>query len=66
MPYYGDSFNFLLYSWAAFAFSILPRYELGKFSLVTLKMEAICSSETSVLLTRAKRHDIPEDNILNY
>jgi hypothetical protein len=30
-----------------------PRYDLGKFkSIVTLKMEAICPSETSALITR--------------
>jgi hypothetical protein len=33
-------------------------------SLVALKAEALCSLETSVLLTRATRRHIPEDNIL--
>jgi hypothetical protein len=32
--------------------------------LVTLMMEAMCSSETSVL-TRAMQRNIPEENILN-
>jgi hypothetical protein len=32
-------------------------------SLVTLKMEEICSSETSVLARATRRHS-PEDNIL--
>jgi hypothetical protein len=34
-------------------------------SLDTSKIEAICFSETSILLTRAKLRHIPEDNILN-
>jgi hypothetical protein len=35
--------------------------------LITLKMEATCSSDTSsALLTRTTRHHIPEDNILLY
>jgi hypothetical protein len=38
-----------------------PLYELRSFkSLVTLKIEAICSSETTVL-TRATLHKIPKD-----
>jgi hypothetical protein len=32
-------------------------------SLVTLKMETICTSETSAPLTRATRRHIPEDHI---
>jgi hypothetical protein len=36
-----------------------PRSELGRFnSLVTLKMEAVCSSEISARLTRATRCNI--------
>jgi hypothetical protein len=35
------------------------------YSLVTLKMEMICYSESSVILTRATAHHIPEDNILH-
>jgi hypothetical protein len=39
-------------------------YDLGRLkSLVTLKMEATCSSETSVLTGATRRH-ISEDNIL--
>jgi hypothetical protein len=34
-------------------------------SLLTLQMEAICSSETSVLVTRVTRRHIPEDSILH-
>jgi hypothetical protein len=34
-------------------------------SLVTLVMEAICSSETLVLLTRATRRHIAENSIVN-
>jgi hypothetical protein len=42
-------------------FKAHPCYELGRFkSLVTLKMEAICSSEMSVLTT-AIQHKVPED-----
>jgi hypothetical protein len=42
-----------------------PRCELRRLeSLVTLKMEATCSSETSVLFTRATRRHIPWDEIL--
>jgi hypothetical protein len=33
-------------------------------SLITLKMWAICSSETSIRLSRATQRNIPEDNIL--
>jgi hypothetical protein len=36
-----------------------PRYELGRLKILfTLKMEAICSSEASVL-TGATRHKVP-------
>jgi hypothetical protein len=42
-----------------------PGYELGRLKcLVTLKMEAIFSSETLVP-TRATRHKVPEDNFPN-
>jgi hypothetical protein len=34
-------------------------------SLVKLNMQTKCSSEKSLLLTRATRRHIPEDNILN-
>jgi hypothetical protein len=38
-----------------------PHYELRRFkNLVTLKMEAICSSET-LFLTRATWYEVPED-----
>jgi hypothetical protein len=37
---------------------------LGSPTLVTLMMEAICFSETSVL-TRVIRHNVPEYGILN-
>jgi hypothetical protein len=36
----------------------------GTQSLVTLKMEAICSSETSVLVTGATQHHILEDILI--
>jgi hypothetical protein len=41
------------------------RYVLGSFkSPFTLKMEAVYSSETSVLLTRSTRHHVSEYVIL--
>jgi hypothetical protein len=41
-----------------------PRWAGKTQRLVTVKMEAIVSSETSVRLTRVTRRHIPEDNIL--
>lgn len=40
--------------------------KLGRLSLVTLKMVVICSSKTSVLLTRDTWHHAPKDNVLNH
>jgi hypothetical protein len=48
--------------------SLLQRHLRSRWktkSLLTLKMEAICSSETSVLLSRATRHHISEDSLLH-
>jgi hypothetical protein len=43
-----------------------PYYELERLkSLVTLKMEAICPSETSIP-TRATRYEVPEDIFHSY
>jgi hypothetical protein len=43
---------------------VLPRYELGVFkNLYILKMEVICSSETSVL-SRATRCKFPKRHII--
>jgi hypothetical protein len=43
---------------------VIAKIVLSSLILFTLMMEAICSSETSIL-TRAKRHNIPEYGILH-
>jgi hypothetical protein len=71
MPHDGRPIEFIRYrgvGWDAVHEDLLavcreayPHYELGRSkSLVTLKMEAIYSSETSVL-TRATRCKVPKD-----
>jgi hypothetical protein len=47
----------------AVACHLLTCWFLLKFSS-TLKMEAICSSETSVAFQQTTRHHIPEDDTL--
>jgi hypothetical protein len=49
-------------------FSLPPAYLLVRAEIIssTLKMEAICSSETSVATQQTTRRHIPEDDTLYY
>jgi hypothetical protein len=47
-----------------FVHPAIPFRSLGPFISSTLKMEAICSSETSVATQQTTRRHIPEDNTL--
>jgi hypothetical protein len=58
--------HFVIGFWAVnFAFLLLLRWFLAQLIVSTLKMEAICSSETSVDTQRTTRRYIPEDGTLH-